>query len=75
MYLNGEELYVDIIEPVFALDENPDLDGYEVVFPTDEDIIGKENFIEIAFSDPELFQPFRISMLLISTGAIPDPKE
>jgi hypothetical protein len=73
LYLNGEELGVEHIEPVYALDTNPDLDGYEVIFPVyDESLLMEENLIELAFEDPELFEPFTIEVVLISTGAMPD---
>ena len=73
LYLNGEELSVELIEPVYALDTDPDLDGYEVIFPVyNESLLMEENLIELAFEDPELFEPFVIEMVLISTGAMPD---
>lgn len=72
LHLNGFELEPEIIEPVYALDENPDLDAYEVIFPIyGEGILSGENTIELSFDRPEVFKPFLIEMLLISTGSIP----
>ncbi|WP_456478483.1 C13 family peptidase [Geoglobus ahangari] len=72
LHLNEFELEPEIIEPVYALDELPDLDAYEVVFPIyDEGILGRENVIELSFDQPEMFRPFTVEMLLISTGSIP----
>lgn len=72
LYLNGEMLEHDLIEPIYAYDDNPDLDGYEIRFPVyDEGLLTDLNLIEIEYTSPELFQPFRIGMLMISTGGIP----
>ncbi|AIY91233.1 C13 family peptidase [Geoglobus acetivorans] len=72
LYLNGFELEPEIIEPVYALDEIPDLDAFEVVFPVyDEELLGSENIIELSFDNSDLFQPFTVEMLIISTGGIP----
>ncbi|MBE8539724.1 C13 family peptidase [Geoglobus acetivorans] len=72
LHLNELDLDPEIIEPVYALDESPDLDAFEVVFPVyDEGILGRENVIELSFDQPEMFKPFLIEMLIISTGSIP----
>ncbi len=72
LYLNGLELSPEEIEPVYALDEDTDIDAYEVIFPIyNEDNLKKKNLIEIGFDEPELFRPFNLEMLLISTGSIP----
>lgn|GEM_PF-1525467 len=73
LYLNGEVLEAELIEPVYALDEIPDLDGYELVYPISEDVLGRRNVIEVEYAY-ENFQPFTIEILQISTGEIPRPK-
>ncbi len=73
LYLNNEALKKDLIEPIFAYDDNPDLDGYEIRYPIlDEELLKNSNLIEIEYSNPEFFQPFKINMLMISTGSIPE---
>ncbi|RLI82137.1 hypothetical protein DRP07_05800 [Archaeoglobales archaeon] len=71
LYLNGEELSLELIEPIVAYDDNPDLDGYELVYPTDERLLKSDNLIEIGWGGSvEKFKEYEVLALQISTGGI-----
>ncbi len=72
LYFNGEPLFPEHYQEMYALDTDPDLDGYEVIFPLKEDLIMKRNKMEISHRSLEYFIPFNIELVLISTGAVPD---
>ncbi|ADC64394.1 hypothetical protein Ferp_0209 [Ferroglobus placidus DSM 10642] len=73
VYLNGKALKANEIEPVYALDNKPDLDAYEVTFPIyNESLLKEKNLIELEFVEPEVFEPFLVEVVVISTGAMPD---
>lgn len=71
-FLNSEQLELRSVEPIYAYDDEPDLDGYELLFPIpDEEMLTPENLIEVEWQgDPEQFQPFTILALQIGTGSI-----
>lgn len=70
--LNDEPLLLDDVEPIEALDADPDLDGYELTYPVEnEDLLRPENTIEGEWTGSEsAFRPFTIDTLIISTGRI-----
>ncbi|USH00772.1 hypothetical protein K1720_04910 [Thermococcus argininiproducens] len=71
LYVNENELELELIEPIIAYDEEPDLDAYELVYLVDERILGEENLIEVEWSgDAEMFVEYNIMGLMISTGGI-----
>ncbi|MBO8181293.1 MAG: hypothetical protein H0Z28_00700 [Archaeoglobus sp.] len=71
LYLNGEELSLELIEPIVAYDDNPDLDGYELVYPTDERLLKSDNLIEVGWGgSAEEFREYEVLALQISTGGI-----
>lgn len=71
LYVNENELELELIEPIIAYDEEPDLDAYELVYLVDERILREENLIEVEWSgDAEMFVEYNIIGLMISTGGI-----
>jgi len=71
LYVNGERLELAFAEPIIAYDEEPDLDAFELVYPTDEAVLRGENLIEVGWGgNPEEFMKYRIVGLIISTGGI-----
>ncbi|NJE25415.1 hypothetical protein E3E22_02000 [Thermococcus sp. MV5] len=71
LHVNENELELELVEPIIAYDEEPDLDAYELVYLVDESILGEENLIEVEWAgDPEMFVEYTILGLMISTGGI-----
>lgn len=71
VFVDDRELRVERVEPVVALDADPDLDGFEVVAPVPESLLESENRIDVGWrGDPEAFRPYVVHTLQISTGGI-----
>ena len=70
-FLNGRELKIgkksgifknndDGIEEIYAYDDDPDLDGYELIYPVEPKRIKRKNTIEFEFIHPGHFTPFTL---------------
>jgi len=72
LYLNSEPLAAGTVEPIYSFDSNPDLDGYEVIYPVrNESILRIDNVVEGEWNGSRAgFEPFDVRGLHISTGAI-----
>ncbi len=71
LYLNGVPAELALVEPITAYDEDPDLDAFELVYYVDEELLSRENLIEVSWlGEPGGFIKYSITGLIISTGGV-----
>jgi len=72
LLLNGVELPAGSRRELSALDDDPDLDGYEFMFVIDDvELLRETNRVQVDWVDPTLFQPYTIFGLGFGAGDRP----
>lgn len=69
--LNGESLTPQSVLDVHALDDQPDLDGYQILFPMpDVNVLQLDNTLDVGWQNPDTFTPYTLFGFQISTGSV-----